>query len=287
MSAPCPPPRAITRRPALALPRGACDCHFHVIGAHAAYPFAAERSYTPPAADEAAYRAMADTVGIARMVVVQPSVYGLDNRCTIDALSRLGKHRTRGVVLLGADTTDAELARMHDAGVRGVRFITFAAGSAPLDQLPAVAKRIAGLGWHIQIYVAPEVLVGLVPVLKDLPVDIVFDHLGAVKADGGANDPALRAMLGLLDSGKAWVKLTSYRSSVAGHPYSDANWLVRTYADHAPDRCLWGSDWPHPQMHHHMPDDGDLLDLLLEAVPDPAVRDRILAGNPARLYGFD
>lgn len=287
MSAPCPPPRANTRRPALAMPRGACDCHFHIIGDHAVYPFAAGRSYTPPAADEAAYRKMADTVGLERMVVVQPSVYGLDNRCTIDALSTLGKHRTRGIVLLEADTSDAELKRMHDAGVRGVRFITFAAGSAPLDQLAEVARRIADFGWHIQVYLGPETLVGLVPVLKALPVEVVFDHLGAVRADSDANDPALRAILGLLDAGKAWVKLTSYRSSVAGYPYRDANWLVRTYAEHAPDRCLWGSDWPHPQMHQHMPDDGELLDLLPDAVPDAAVRDRILSANPARLYGFD
>ncbi|CAO3436418.1 amidohydrolase family protein [Azospirillum doebereinerae] len=286
MTAPCPPPRSVTRKPALIAPKTMCDCHFHIIGSPDAYPFAPQRSYTPPKADEADYLRMASTLGIERMVVVQPSVYGLDNRCTLDAIDRLGRERTRGVVLLGAEVDAQELRRLHEAGVRGVRFITFAAGSASLDDLKAVAHKIADFGWHLQIYVGPEHLLDLIPTLKDLPVEIVFDHLGAVKADRPETDAALTAVLGLLDAGRAWVKLTSYRSSVEGAPYRDANWLVRTYAERAPDRCLWGSDWPHPHMSGFMPDDGDLLDLLLDCVPDQRLLDRILADNPARLYGF-
>ena len=286
MSAVCPPPREVTRKPTLVAPKGTCDCHFHIIGDPAVYPFAPQRSYTPTKAEEAAYLRMASTLGIERMVVVQPSVYALDNRCTIDAVARFGKHRARGVVLLGSEVDDAELKRMDDAGVRGVRFITFAAGGAPLDQLKTVAKRIAPLGWHIQMYVRPEHLLELAPTLRDLPVQFVFDHLGAIMADRNENDPALKEILKLLDAGKAWVKVTAYRASVAGHPYRDADWITRTYVERAPERCLWGSDWPHPQMHHHMPDDGDLMDLLLESVPDDATRNRILADNPAKLYGF-
>ena len=286
MSATCPPPREVTRKPTLVAPKGTCDCHFHIIGDPAVYPFAPQRSYTPTRADEAAYLRLAGTLGIERMVVVQPSVYALDNRCTIDAVANFGTHRARGVVLLGSDVSDAELKRMDAAGVKGVRFITFAAGGAPLDQLKTVANRIAAYGWHIQMYVRPEHLLDLAPTLKDLPVEFVFDHLGAVTADKNENEPALNVILKLLDAGKAWVKVTAYRSSVAGHPYKDANWITKAYVSHAPECCIWGTDWPHPQMHHYMPDDGDLMDLLLECVPDTAVRNRILADNPARLYGF-
>lgn len=286
VTAPTPPPRDVTRKPALRVPNGACDCHFHIMGDPGVYPLAPQRSYTPSFADEAAYLRMAGTVGIERMVVVQPSVYGLDNRCTLDAVARLGTGRARAVVLLGADATDADLKRFDEAGARGVRFLTFARGSATLDQLEGVARKIAAYGWHIQMYVAPQHVVELEPRLADLPVEIVFDHLGAVKANGSANDPALNAILRLLDKGKAWVKLTSYRSSLAGHPYRDANWLVKTYASRAPERCLWGSDWPHPDMHAHMPDDGDLIDLLLDGVADQTAITRILVDNPARLYGF-
>jgi predicted TIM-barrel fold metal-dependent hydrolase len=286
VSAVCPPPRDVTRKPTLVAPKGTCDCHFHIIGDPAVYPFAPQRSYTPTKADEAAYLRMANTLGIERMVVVQPSVYSFDNRCTIDAVKNFGKDRARAVVLLGSDVSDAELRRMDDAGVRAVRFITFAAGGAPLDQFKVVANRIAALGWHIQMYVRPEHLLELAPLLQDLPVAFVFDHLGAIMADRNENDPALNVILKLLDAGKAWVKITAYRSSVAGHPYRDANWVTKAFVAHAPERCIWGSDWPHPQMHQHMPDDGELIDLLLECVPDATARNRILADNPAKLYGF-
>jgi predicted TIM-barrel fold metal-dependent hydrolase len=286
LSKPCPPPRDVTRKPTLVAPKNTCDCHFHIIGGPAVYPFAPERSYTPTMADESAYLRLAQTLGIERMVVVQPSVYALDNRCTIAAVANFGKHRARGIVLLGADVGDAELRRMDDAGVKGVRFINFADGGAPLDQLKTVANKIAAYGWHIQMYVRPENLLDLAPIIRDLPVEVVFDHLGAISADKSENDPALTAILKLLDARKAYVKVTAYRSSVAGHPYTDANWITKTYVSRAPERCIWGTDWPHPQMHAHMPDDGDLMDLLLECVPDEKTRNRILADNPARLYGF-
>lgn len=282
-----PPPREVTRKPSLQIPKGACDCHFHIMGDPAAYPLSPSRSYTPPLADEAAYLKMAGALGIERFVIVQPSVYSLDNRCTLDAVERLGKERTRAVVLLGAETSGPELKRLHEAGARGVRFLTFARGSATLDQLEEVAHKIADYGWHIQLYVGPQHVVDLAPRLAELPVELVFDHLGAVKADKTRDDPAFAAILRLLDREKAWVKLTSYRSSLTGHPYDDANRIVAAYAAHAPDRCLWGSDWPHPEMHVHMPDDGDLIDLLGASVPDQATIDRILADNPARLYGFN
>lgn len=286
MSAVCPPAREVTSKPKLIAPKGTTDCHFHIIGDPAQYPFSPNRSYTPTKADEAAYLRMANTLGIERVVIVQPSVYSFDNRATIDAVKNFGKDRARAVVLLGSDVSDAELKQMDEAGVRSVRFITFAAGGAPLDQLKTVANRIAPLGWNMQMYVRPEHLLELAPVLKDLPIQFVFDHLGAITADKNENDPALKVILGLLDADKAWVKVTAYRSSVAGYPYRDANWIVQTYVKHAPERCIWGSDWPHPQMHEHMPDDGELIDLLLECVPDEKTRNRILADNPAKLYGF-
>jgi predicted TIM-barrel fold metal-dependent hydrolase len=286
VSAVCPPAREVTSKPKLVAPKGTTDCHFHIIGDPAQYPFSPSRSYTPTKADEAAYLRMAKTLGIERMVVVQPSVYSFDNRCTLDAVKAFGKDRARAVVLLGADTSDAELERMDEAGACSVRFITFAAGGAPHDQHKTVANRIAPLGWNMQMYVRPEHLLELAPVLKDLPIQFVFDHLGAIMADKDKNDPALKVILGLLDANKAWVKVTAYRSSAAGYPYRDANWITQTFVKHAPERCIWGSDWPHPQMHQHMPDDGELMDLLLECVPDEKTRNCILADNPAKLYGF-
>jgi predicted TIM-barrel fold metal-dependent hydrolase len=286
MSELCQAPREVTRKPKLVAPKGACDTHLHIFGDPARYPFTPQRSYTPPVCDEAAYLRMAQTIGIERMVVVQASVHGFDNSCTLDAVTNFGLDRARAIVQISADTPDAELKEMHERGARGVRFITFAAGGAPLDQLKGVARKIAPYGWHIQMYVQPDKWGELGPIVRDLPVEVVLDHLGGFSATTSQNDPAFVTVLKLLETRKAWVKLAGYRASVAGHPFDDVAWLAKALIACAPERCVWGSDWPHPHLPDYMPDDGDLLDLLLDWAPDEAVRARILADNPARLYGF-
>lgn len=283
-------PRTVHHAPSFATPKGMCDTHFHLFGDVARYPLSARRSYTPgPGSDEPAYLAMAASVGIERMVVVQASVYGTDNRCLVDAVARFGLDRARGVCAIEPDVDEAELQRLHAAGIRGVRFITLVQGGAPLDKLKAIAARIAPLGWFIQMYVPSSTWHELESVIAQLPVPVIADHMGRVMADAGPNDPGLAAILRLVDAGRAWVKLSSpYRLSMAGPPYADLAWLPRLYVQHAPERCVWATDWPHPEPPDgHMPDAGDLVDLMRDWAPDAAVRDRILAGNAATLYGFD
>ena len=268
-------------------PPGSCDCHAHVFGPASRYPFAAGRSYTPPEASREEYLAVLEALGIARMVIVQPSVYGFDNRCTVEAVQYFGLERARSIVMIPPEITEPELQALHDTGARGVRFITLSSGGGSLDQLREVAARIAPLGWHIQMYVPAQTWDELAPVIASLPVPVVMDHMAGILADQTWRDAAYQAVLRLLDNGRCWVKLSGYRSSVAGYPYRDVTALARKLAAHAAENCVWGTDWPHPNMYRHMPDDGELLDLLAEWIPDEAQRNRILVDNPARLYGFN
>ncbi len=180
---------------------------------------------------------------------------------------------------------DAALKRLHEQGIRGVRFNMVSGNGTPEDQLEALARRVAPLGWHIQIYAEGEKLLEIGAMLARLPVEVVIDHCGGVKAALGTGHKQFQALLRLLDSGRAWVKLSSYRASSAGVPWSDVAPNVRALAAAAPDRCVWGTDWPHSQMNPR-PQAGPLLDQLFDWIPDPAERHTILVDNPARLYGF-
>jgi predicted TIM-barrel fold metal-dependent hydrolase len=229
---------------------------------------------------------MLDTLGIDRMVVVQASVYGSDNRRTVDAVAEIGLDRARGVAMVPGDVSPAELQRLDDAGIRATRFITFARGGPTIDQLPEVAKAVAPFGWHIEMYLPLAQWEQILPIVKDLPVPVVFDHMGGASAGTDDSNPVVKAMLRLLEAERAWVKLTGYRGSLAGHPYSDVRDLCGMFASAVPERCVWGSDWPHTNVEGHMPDDGELLDLLTDWAPDEATRKRILVDNPAKLYRF-
>jgi predicted TIM-barrel fold metal-dependent hydrolase len=275
-----------TKPPSFAVPAHGCDCHAHIFGDPRRFRFIEERSYTPPPALENQYLKMLGRLGIERMVIVQPSVYGFDNSCTLAAVASFGVQRARAVAMFDSSLSDAELHKLDAAGVRGVRFITLAKGGAPLEQLQNVAARIAPLGWHIQMYLTPEIWRQLSPVIARLPAPVVIDHMGQLTPDRAPDDPDLRAILRLLESGRAWVKLVPYRVSLAGPPYRDVMPLARTFMRHAPERCLWGSDWPHPHLFDYMPDDGELLDLMLEWAPDEKLRKKVLVDNPAVLYGF-
>jgi len=283
---PCQGPRESGRPPRFSVPARACDCHSHILGPTDRYPYVPTRSFTPPDALPDAYLKMLGTLGIERMVVVQPSVYGSDNRRTADAVAELGIARARGVAMVDEAIALAELQRLDDAGIRAARFITTAGGGPSLDNLRGVARKVAEVGWHIEMYVPVQVWPDLLPIIETLPVSVVFDHMGGLKADVDQNDPTLRAILRLLATGRHWVKLCGYRNSV-GHPYADVAPLARRFIAEAPDRCVWGTDWPHTAIKGYMPDDGELLDLLADWAPDAETRRKILVDNPAALYRFD
>lgn len=288
MTRPCPGARAATNRPSWRAPPGATDCHCHVFGPYDRYPLSPGRSYTPPEASVAQYLEMLGTIGLSRTVIVQPSVCGTDNAVTLDAADAIGPDRARAVVVVDEGFGAAELAAMAARGARGVRFNAVSGNGAPLEQLERLAERIAPLGWHVQLYAPADAMPELEPVLRRLPAPVVVDHMGGAKAAaGGAGHPGFRSLLRLLENG-AWVKLSGYRASAAGPPYDDVAPMARALLSAAPDRCVWGTDWPHPSLHDpaEVPDDGELLDALGRWAPDEAARRAVLVDNPARLYGF-
>ncbi len=276
-------PRAASFRP----PPAAVDTHFHVFADPARYPFASDRSYTPPEAPLEAYLRMQDALGLARGVLVQPSVYGTDNRLLLDILRAHGD-RFRGIAVIGPKTGDGALEALDTAGVRGVRMNLLFRGGLEIADAERVARRIAALGWHLQVLIDVSRSPETVRRLGGLGLPLVFDHLGHMPAGKGVDDAGFQAMLALLREGRAWVKLSgAYRLSAEPRPpYRDVAPLARAILETAPERALWGSDWPHPSVAKPMPNDGALLDLLADWAPDPALRRRILCDNPAALYGF-
>ena len=282
----CPGPLAAIRAPDLRAPRGACDCHFHVFGPHDRYPLAASRGYTPPEAPLAAFRHVMATLRMQRCVIVQPSIYGTDHACLLDALRHLGPGVARGVAVVDAETSDAELRRFHAAGIRGARFNLVSGGGPDLSAMRKLAGRLAPLGWHLSLFLPGEALATLTPALIGLPVEAVIDHLGDIDPRAGENGPAFLALQALAASGRAWIKLTGYRSSGLPPPYPDLAPFVRKLVALRPEALVWGSNWPHPIRYTAMPDDGDLLDALRSWLPDAALLQQILVSNPAKLYDF-
>jgi predicted TIM-barrel fold metal-dependent hydrolase len=287
MTRPCPGPRAVTSRPSWRAPPGAVDCHCHVFGPFDRYPLSPGRSYTPPEASVAQYLDMLGTIGLSRTAIVQPSIYGTENAVSLDAVETIGLDRARAVVVVDDGFGAAELAAMGERGARGVRFNAVSGNGTPVEQLERLAERIAPLGWHVQLYAHGAEMVDLEPVLRRLPVPVVVDHMGGVKAaEGGVEHPGFRALLRLLEGG-AWAKLCGYRSS-SGPPYADVAPMARAILSAAPERSVWGTDWPHPSLGSpsEVPDDGVLLDALGVWAPDEGTRRAVLVDNPARLYGF-
>lgn len=285
----CQPPIRTVHTPAFALPAGATDCHVHVYGPDFEYPVAATRAFDVPEALPGTLAQVLDALGVERVVLVQPSGYGLDNRRHLDALREVGRP-ARMIASLRADVSDSELARMHEQGVRGVRYTIGHAGAAPLAEMPELAKRIATHGWHIQLHVMNDgggsPLTEMESTLLSLPTDVVIDHIGSVRPGRGLSQPGFTTLRRLLVSGKCWVKLSgSYRVSAAP-PYVDMVPFVNQLLSIRPDRLVWGSDWPHVSFKGRMPNTTALLDALQVWVPDELQRQRILVENPARLYGF-
>jgi predicted TIM-barrel fold metal-dependent hydrolase len=290
----CAPPDPQPRAPGFRLPPQSCDTHAHICGPSARYRYAPERIYTPPDAPMPAYRHMLDTLGVERAVLVQPSVYGTDNAAMLDVLAADQK-RLRAVAVIAPDTPAAELERMHKLGVRGVRCnivdVKEGKGRLPMEMLQALAGRIKPFGWHLEFLMHVDEFPDLDRLLDGFPVDVVFGHLGYMRTiDGkmqGLDAPGFAALLRLLKSGRAWVKLTGpYRISTGALPYADTTPFAQALTEAAPERIVWGSDWPHVMVKGAMPNDGDLASLLTAWVPDEKLREQVLVRNPAALYGF-
>lgn len=287
---PCAPPDPSPRKPKLVLPPLACDSHAHIVGPASRYAYSPTRTYTPPDALLPAYEHLLKTLGAARAVLVQPSVYGSDNTAMLDAMKAAG-NRFRGVAVVNEDVSDAQLRKLHDAGVRGVRFNIVDVkdgkrGTLPLDAPKRLAQRVRPFGWHVEFLMHVDEFPDLDRAFADFPVDIVLGHLGYMKTDKGLDAPGYQAMLRLVKSGRCWVKLTGpYRISTTALPYPDVTPLAHALMEANPERILWGSDWPHVTT-KVMPNDGDLCDLLADWIPAPALREQVLVKNPAKLYGF-
>lgn len=279
--------RDSTSKPRLVVPKSACDCHAHIFGMPEIYAFADERSYTPPLAPVPQYLAMLATIGLERAVIVQPSVYGYDNRCTLDAVEKIGPDRARAVVAVAPDSTRATLAELYERGARGVRFMHGGNDPAFLESLKRLAGHLADLGMHVQLYVKPAIWRQLLPVFAGTEVHVVLDHIAHLTADQYAEAENIDALCAALEAGRTWVKLSQYRGSLTDYPFRDTTPLAARIAAYAPERCIWGTDWPHPNSTGHMPDDGELVDLIADWAPAPALRQRILVDNPAILYGFE
>lgn len=275
-------------KPAYVPPPGAVDAHCHVFGPAAEFPFAPERKYTPCDAGKAQLFALRDFLGFERNVVVQATCHGNDNRAVIDAL-QAANGRARGIASVGASVTMDELHAMDVAGVRGVRFnfVKRLVDSTPRDVFFAIAEKIAPLGWHIVVYFEAQDLADLVPFLEALPTPIVVDHMGRPDLAKGVDHPDFRRFVDLMARNqRIWSKVTCpERLSLTGPPtYDDFVPFARTLVEAFPDRVLWGTDWPHPNMTHHMPDDGQLVDMIPRIAPTAALQQALLVDNPMRLY---
>ena len=293
-------PSTIKTAPSFKPPKGACDCHVHVIPDPAKFPMAPSRAYTPPVATAKDLQAFHKALGIERAVVVTPSIYGPDNRATLDALKQLGLARTRGVITLGPQTSKAQLFEMYKLGVRGARVNLESNGVADptvaIRKLEEAIGLLEGSGWHMQLYARMSVVAALAGRLATMPIVPVFDHFAGAKADRGADQEGFDAVLSMVRSGHAYVKISgAYRVSDRWPDFADTIPLARALVAANPDRILWGSDWPHTgkpaktveETNAPIPaDDGALLNLLAESVPDQRIRHKILVNNPSQLYGF-
>jgi D-galactarolactone isomerase len=272
------------KKPKLTAPQGACDTHLHFYNAK--FPSAPTALMTPPDAWVDDYCLIQNRLNLERVVAVQPTTYGTDNSCQLEAMKFFGKN-ARGVMVADTLTTDEELDRLTRLGARGVRFHMLPGGALPWNILEEMAARVHNFGWHVQLQMNGREFPDREEMLKHLPCDLVVDHVGRFMGPVPTDHPAFKVLLGFLETGRCWVKLSApYESSESGPPdWADITAEARALVKAAPERMLWASNWPHPGQ-KNPPDEADLLDLLLDWVDDEAVRNRILTENPAELYGF-
>lgn len=268
------------------MPKGACDCHAHIFWSASTHPLDPKRSFNPPRAGIHEYRKMLEALGLERAVIVHSAAYGTDNSATLDAL-RASDGAWRGIALVDRSTPDTALQEMNAIGIRGVRFNLIYGKNTNTDEIEEIARRIAPLGWHIQFLIDARELSALSPFIQRLPVDIVIDHLGRMPTSAGVNNEGFQSLLQLLRDRRCWVKLSGpNRMGDPTPPYPSVTPFAQALLDIAPDRLVWGTDWPHVRESGIIPNDGDLLNLLMHWAPDENIRNAILSTNPARLYGF-
>jgi 2-pyrone-4,6-dicarboxylate lactonase len=284
-----PGPDPHPRTPKFKLPPLACDAHTHIFGPGAKYPYALDRPYTPPDAPLETFQALHRTLGIGRAVIVNASVHGTDNRVALDAIA-VSEGRYRAVANIGDGITEAELATLHEGGFRGCRFnfVRHLGGVPDIGVFERIVAMIAPLGWHVDLHFDAVDLPAYAERLQKLPVPYTIDHIGRVMASAGLGQAPFRTLVALMQRDeKCWVKLSGFeRISADGPPFHDAVPFARKIVETAPDRVLWGTDWPHPNV-KVMPNDGDLVDLIPLFVPEPELQEKILVSNPAGLFGFD
>lgn len=281
------PHSAGTARPSAAAPAGACDAHCHIV----------DPRFSPSGADAAVggpagmaiedYQQLQRRIGTTRAVFVQAKSHGTDHACLLDAISRLDGNAC-GIGVVHPSVTDSELKRLDSGGIRGLRFSLWKPADAivTVDMIEPLAKRIADLGWHVQLHLSGDQIVEAAALLARLPCPIVFDHMGRLPPDRGPDHPAFAVIVDLVRKGRAWVKLAgAYLNTQQGPPYGDATRIARAYVAQVPERLVWGSDWPHVT-ETHKPDDAELFDLLAVWAGSERIRDLILIENPAELYGF-
>ena len=291
-ASPCLPPREVTR-PKVPPPPNACDTHAHVFGPADRFPYADDRSYTPPDAPLAKYLGMLDTIGFARGVLVQGSAHGHDNSAMLDALKRRSD-RLRGVAVADENVTPQTLHQWNKTGVRGLRFNHFFRGGqlhyrggVPLTVAEKHASVMAELGWHLQLWIDVKDLPDTIPVLKKIGLPVVIDHMGRTDAHAGTGTAGFKSLLRCVGEGWCWAKLSgAHRLSMNAPDYPDARPFHEALVKANPERLVWGGDWPHPRVEGEMPDAGHLFELFQQWTPDEATRARVLVANPAKLYGF-
>ena len=273
-----------TARPHLQAPPNACDCHMHIYDGER-FPAPRPQARMQPNARLQDYRLLQQRIGTSRVVIVNPAAYVTDNEVTLDAIARIGP-QARGIAVVHPSVTDAELRRLADGGIRGIRFTQFDPNSASttIDMIEPLAERVQALGWHVQIHLRADQIVTNADMLQRLPGTIVFDHLGRLTPPEGLDHPAFGIIRRMLDRGRTWMKLSG-AYMFGAPPYAEATKVAQAYVAAAPERMVWGSDWPHPT-EKDKPDDAVLFDLLSQWAPDEATRRRILVDNPAQLYGF-
>ena len=292
----CYPPDPNTRKPRFTPPRNGCDTHFHVFGPPEQFPFVSTHEYTPPAAPLEHYLKMAAVIGVERAVVVQPSVHGLDNSATLDAIAH-SQGRFRGVGRIDDKTPKSELQRLHEGGIRGVRFnlLDRPRGNVALDVFDRCAEHVAEFGWSVDLHIDTKNLLDQEKRIRALPTAVVIDHIARIKPAAGLGQPAFQLLLDLLKQKHVWVKVSGADKicntrvhSYFGLPFIEVIPFAQAVIAAAPDRVIWGTDWPHSNNFApgHTPNDGDLVDLLAAFAPNEKTRQRILVDNPAALYGF-
>lgn len=285
----CLAPNFDTHKPQFCPPKNSCDAHCHVFGPASIFPYCKNSTYHPPDAGKDRLKTMHQVLGIDRAVIVQASCHGVDNQAMLDAIAS-SNGQYRGVCIADANLTQQDFQTLHNGGVRGVRFnfVKHLGGAPNLDMMRRVIHRVQPLGWHLVVHVNAEDMVAYQSFFAEFDLDIIVDHMGRVPTDQGLDQAAFKILCRFLESDNWWVKICgAERISTTGPPFHDALPFIKKLVQLVPDRVLWGTDFPHPNIKQHMPNDGDLLDLVPLFAENSHLQHKILVENPAKLYGFE